>query len=444
MTIKKLRKQRAHGVFPAGFEWRDGRPRWNPSPSRRKVGWRITELRDDRGAFLTKGAAIDRAQALADACSGWVKGHPVPPELMRFAPNGVSPKAGKHTRVDDPKAIGTLLDAWYESPDFIKDLSPASQNGYRSKIKRFLGAVADIGPSDTIARAEDKMEQLRALSIDLFKRPTGPGVPFILKDTYHALRDLAGEHMAYGSIAAMSTWMTWCIDNHFIWDQNPCARVKRKVPDGRIVTFNFLEEIVPLAREADRRGLHSMADAILLGVDLSWLPSDLLTMTWGQLSDGYRIKHRRVKTNVAGNPPLLNLGRRRMQAIIARRGGRGAPDETIITCEETGEPWCLRAFRETFAEIRATVAVKVPSVAEKHFADLRDTAVTIAYEARLTPQEIAARTLHQLPRVTAILDAHYGKSGWQVEDRGAELLNAHFEAQGYVYEEEAPRLMKAG
>ena len=439
MKIKTLRKQRAHGVFPAGFEWRDGRPRWNPSPIRRKAGWRIAELRDARGDFLTKGAAIDAAQALADACQTWRNGGEVPPELACYAPKG----AVAHARPGDPKAIGVLLDAYYESPAFLKDLGENTQKSYRSKIKRVLYAVADISDSDGRKAEADKLGALRQLSIDLFKRPTKPGVPFVLDDTYQQLRDMAGEAMAFGSLAATSAWLSWCIDKHFIWEANPCEHVKRAKQEGRIVTLDFHSEIVPLCREAEKRGEYSIADAILLAVDLSWLPSDLLTMTWGQLSADFRIKHKRVKTGVAGNPPLLDLGRARIQAMIARRGGRGAAHEPIITCERSGKAWSLHDFRVNFAAIRKAVAKTAPTVEGKRFADLRDTAVTIAYMARLTPQEIAARTLHNLPRVTEILSAHYGNSGWQVEDNGAQLLNAHFKAEGYTYDS-PPRLVAAG
>ncbi len=68
-------------------------------------------------------------------------------------------------------------------------------------------------------------------------------------------------------------------------------------------------------------GFLSVGDAVVLGLDLSWSRQDLLAINLDQVSDDGHVKHRRIKTGVAGNPPLLALGRQRASKAIARAPG---------------------------------------------------------------------------------------------------------------------------
>src|SRR5581483_12041436 len=106
------RRQRRHGDLPAGFVWREGRPRWVPSPARRKQGWRATDLKDAWGKWLPRGAAIEKAQAIADAVDRWVAGHAVPSAMVAIAPKGAD-LAGALGAALNPRSIGVLLDAYY-------------------------------------------------------------------------------------------------------------------------------------------------------------------------------------------------------------------------------------------------------------------------------------------------------------------------------------------
>ena len=124
LPARPRRKQRAHGVLPAGFVWRDGRPRWLPSPTRRAQGWRPVDLAvvSARGEkqWMTQGQAVDRAKAINAAVAAWtLRGEIVPPDMADFAPAGAldasrpSPGEARARR-----SIGALADAWLASPDF--------------------------------------------------------------------------------------------------------------------------------------------------------------------------------------------------------------------------------------------------------------------------------------------------------------------------------------
>lgn len=52
----------SHGV--PFFVWRNGRPRWVPSPSLRRLGMRGRDLKDELGGWLELGDALNRAIAI--------------------------------------------------------------------------------------------------------------------------------------------------------------------------------------------------------------------------------------------------------------------------------------------------------------------------------------------------------------------------------------------
>lgn len=436
---KPPRRQRRPGDLPAGFQWRDGRPRWVPSPARRRQGWRGLDLKDAWAGWLAKGPAIARAEAICEVVAAWAAGQPVPSGFVAIAPKG-SARAPGAGGAANPRSIGALLDAYLESPGFkgagkIAGLAPRTQADYRSKLTVFLRTLA--GPAPDAAKAAAKLAAVRALDIDVLLPPAfnEPGV-FELERAYDALRETAGPAMAYGVLASVSAWLAWCVKKRRVWPTNPAALVARAAPDGRIVIFDW-PELVALVRQAEALGFYSIADAIILAVDLSWGQQDLLSLTWGQISDDGHVRHRRIKTGVAGNPPLLSIGAARIKAIRARWAGQGVRPTHVLVCElpevRPGQPWAADSFRHKFAEIRSLVAAQRPAVAAKQFRDLRDTAITFAYEAKLEVAEICSRTLHAPERAQAVIAKHYGAIRQGLTDEAGAQLDAHYQRMGYNF-----------
>jgi hypothetical protein len=234
-------------------------------------------------------------------------------------------------------------------------------------------------------------------------------------------------------MACVSAWLNWCVKKRRIWPTNPAALVERSTPDGRIETFDW-PELVALVREAEARGLPSIGDAIVLAVDLSWSQQDILALQWGQVADG-RIRHRRIKTGNAGNPPLLAIGRARLDAIRQRWSAERVRPTSVIVCELTGKPWSADTFRHHFAQIRAAVAKAMPAVSGKQFRDTRDTTVTYCIEAGLTLEQTCSRTLHKPSRAQAVIEKHYGAIRQDVADQAALKHDAHYQAKGYTFEQ---------
>lgn len=419
---KPTRRQRRHGDLPAGFKWRDGRPRWEPSPTRRRQGWKGCDLKDARKAWLSKGPAIERAQAIGEAITAWSAGTPAPADLAAIAPAGAC-AAGATSATLNPRAIGVLLDAYKENPRYLA-LAPKTRDDYRQKLNRFLEILA--GSKDAA-----KVDTVRALPIDVLLPPAfGEAGVFELERAYDVLRDEVGDSMAYGVLACVSAWLSWCVKKRRVWATNPAQLVERAIPDGRIVLYDW-PEVVALVRAAEAAGRPSIADALILAIDLSWSQQDLLALTWSQVSEDHHVKARRIKTGNAGNPRLLALGKARIKAIRARYAAAKVRPVHVLVCEFTGRPWVADTFRHEFAAIRDTAAIAVPSLAEKQFRDTRDTAITYCIEAGLTLEETCSRTLHNPQRAQAVITKHYGAIRQSVADQGADKLDAHFAKLGY-------------
>lgn len=441
------RRQRRRGDLPAGFQWRDGRPRWVPSPARRKQGWKGLDLKDAWGRWLAKGAAIERAGVVNQAVADWLGGQPLTGDLAAIAPRGAGEVRAAGAL--GPRAIGVLLDAYFASPDFTKNAA-RTQSDYHNKLNRFLQVLAGVPPkaddNKALRAGAAKVAQVKALPIDELLPPNfgEPGEPE-LERAYELLASEAGLPMANGVMACVSAWLAWCVRRKRIWPSNPAELVKRRTLDGRIVVFEWAE-LKALVHAAEARGLASIADAIILAVDLSWSQQDLLALTWGQVSRDHHVKHRRIKTGNAGNPRLLpGVGEPRVRALRARLAAGGvepAPSRPLLICELTGQPWAPDTFRHKFADIRAEVAKTFPDVATKQFRDLRDTAITIAYEAGLDIPGICSRSLHAPDHAQAVIGKHYGAIRQDAADAAADRLAAHMAAKGYSFD--APTLALVG
>jgi hypothetical protein len=431
MTKTPTRRQRPLGVLPPGYTVTPGgRPYWRPSPALRKAGWVSLPLKNSLGDWMDEGPAIQRAREIAEVVAAWRLGVPVPQAFAFIAPGGMGRAAAAQEEAAkpqsfkrlDPHSIGAMIDAYKASPDFTT-LSPKTQYDYSQKLRRFCEVLGD--PTGGSKPSAIKTAATRALSIDQLAAPERDSTrEFQLEVVYEAFRRDNGEHMAHGVMATVSAWLSYCVRRHRIWPANPAKLIKRKVPDGRIVIWEQAE-LDALRDKAEELGYASIADAIVLAVDLSWSQQDLLALQWIQISAEGRVKHRRLKTNQVSNPPLGALGKARIELIRARLRQQNMILPYVIVCETTGQPWRADHFRHVFAEIRGELAKTMPAVAGKTFRDLRDTAITMFIDGGLTLEETCSRSQHQPTRAQAVIQKHYGMIRQSVADAAAVKLDAH-------------------
>jgi hypothetical protein len=436
------RKQRRRGDLPAGWQWRDGRPRWIPSPALRTAGWKGRDLKE-AGRWLALGPSIEAAKAIAAAVQAWRAGQPVPAELADSAPRGAA-AAGRRAAAE-PHSIGALLAAYMGAPDTgakpsheFAGLAPKTRQDYRNKLKRLVdvlsGCRALPDPADAAAAARHQARTALVLSRSVFAlepEETPAGMVNLLYDAYWTLRETAGMHMASGVLAAASAWLAWCHRHKSRRIQNWALDVERETPPGRIRPLKW-PEVQALVWAAEQLRLWSMADAIILGIDLSWSQVDRLALTWDRARGG-RCRTARQKTGRVGGTPLLELGRKRLAQILRRQRRMPARPTHVLWCERTGAPWKPDHYRHVFGEeVRPLAATRCPSLADATDADLRDTAVTYARNAGLTIEETCSRTLQSRTRVLALWDKAYGEIGEEIADAGAAKMNAHMRKRGMV------------
>lgn len=459
--VQKLkRRQRAHGVLPVGFVWRDGRPRWLPSPTRRAQGWRPVDLAivSARGEkqWMTQGQAVDRSKAINAAVVAWtLRGEVVPPDMVEFAPPGAvdasrpSPGEAKARR-----SIGALADAWLASPDFTLPrekggLAESTKGDYRRKLSRLFEAIVQ-------SEAQAKVDALRALPIETLAAPEEEDETFPLEDAYHWLIDNAGHPMAHGVLQVASAWITWLWKKKRIraMAANPVELIDRSPPTGRI-RIGRVEEIRALVDAADAMPDHAfIADALLLALDLGWSLADVLRLDWRRLvrrpdgQGGQRwtiTRNTRAKTGVAGSEIALTaIGATRVERIIARNAEGVTPNWVVSRDPAATRAINPRLFNTYWNAVRDRAAEQIPSLKAGdgvegsefdgpfNFMDTRDTFITLAREAELTVEQTCSRSQHQPTRVHAVWQKHYGAITPLIAAEGARKMGAHFDAGGWV------------
>lgn len=443
------RRFRRRTDAPANWQFRAGRPRWIPSPALRRAGWRARDLKDGAGAFLSEGLSRDAARDINAAVAAWRRGEPVPPAFASIAPEGAAVEGGAALpQALDRLAIGRLLDAFFESREFLGavdargvvsgGLKPSTQRGYRTSLKRMVDTLAgyvvlpDRSDPAALAAYEHAVATVRAARASILApAETAAGMTNLLYDAYWALHAHAGKHQAYAVLAAASAWLKWCQKHQSSTIRRSWAsEVSRDTPPGRVRPWT-VEEFKAMVAAADRLGLQSVGDSIVLGLDLSWSLVDRLKMTHATLP-GDRATAARSKTGRVGGTPLTSLGRARMAMVRERHDAMDAHPTHVLISEATGKPYPEDGdhYRNQYAKVRAEAAKAVPSCAEIRDQDLRDTAFTWMKNAGLSDDGIASRTLQSRKHIADLGDAHYGEIGPEISDPAGRLFEAYLVKQG--------------
>lgn len=435
------RKIRSHGQLPAGYSWREGRPRWVAAPGLRKAGWKGgLDLKDPRGQWLGEGPSIDAARAIADAVALWRSGQPVPLAQAAIAPAGARIEgSAAPLRPDqlDPFSLGALEKEFLEH--IAGERAAGTLKDYRGKMARLVDAFG--GFAKLPARGDQAGHALRALKaaetraqlifgLEPYEDPR-LGLVDLWTTAYKQLKKHSGDNQAYGVMATAGSFLSWVHRYRTRKVLNWANVVERTTPDGRIVTLTW-DEIEALVRAADTLGLHSVGDAVVFAFDLGWSQVDVLAMTFEQIAGG-RVAGARQKTGRKGTTPLTYLGKARLAQVQARR--RGDADAAllkgpVILCERTGKQWKADHFRHVFAEVRFWAGWSAPGLVGKTFADIRDTAFTWGTDAGLTNEGKASRSRHSLRNIDQLADRHYGEITADVADQAAAQMEALYRARG--------------
>lgn len=375
--------------------WRNGRPRFSPSPQLRAEGHAARDLKHDDGSWFSFGETCDFARA-------FMRERAATPKAKRGRP-----KAGAVRRV----TVGKMVEQWQSS------------QRWTGEAKRGRKALA----ANTIRDYRQKLAAVAADFPELWSAPAeAVGVPHMQR-VHDELEETRGLATARGAVAVLSSAWKWALTRGVVRGANPCKGLDKAMPPPR-VRFGTRAEIAALVAAADALGLPSVGDAILLGLWTGQRQGDRLALCVHSRV-GVRRVFRQSKTGAIVailEAPELEA---RLVAAGARRRAAAVVGPHVILNEATWRPYVADTYRHDFARVREAAAVTCPSVATLRDQDLRDTAVTWMALAEVTYLEICAVTGHSAETAHQILK-HYLARHPEMADSAIRKLVAWYEAGG--------------
>lgn len=366
------------------ISWRDDRPRFEPSPTLRALGFRGEDLRHDDGRWFSEGECLD-----------WLR------EVLgpRLASVQAARQGGKPLPLVRPalaRPVYTLAqmfaDLW-KRPEFA---GVAVADGKRRrkplarKTVRWYQTMADLAARHDVdiwaADATRMDRRMWARFIEEIEKKHG-------LDTARGVRATLSMAFARMDLPALK-------------GVNPVAGVKLPMPEPRL-RVGEIAEMRHLVAAADAMGRPEVGDAIMLGLFTGQRQADRLALTGGQMVDG-DIFFRQQKTSAVVLIPAVPQLVARLAAARQRREGHTLQWPHAVIDEKINRPFAAGGdhYRHIFAEVRDVAAKTMPSLAGFRDQDLRDTAVTWLANAQCTVMQIASITGHSLQSIHLIL-RHY-------------------------------------
>jgi integrase len=412
-------------------DWRDGRPRFNPSPALRKLGYQRENLTGDAGQWMT----------LAEV-ETWITAR-----LDEVAERRARKDAGKRlaplqTR-SDLYTVERMFDDLWRSPRFLrpKPLDTAPVAGLR------LVAKPALTPREAKRARRREHARLGAKTIQDYKIKAGALAKFdpelwgspiaaisrpVAKGLHERLWAEKGLPMANGVIAVFRLAMSHAYDHGRFTQPNPLLKLRLPAvePRIRVGTAPEIDALMAAADSADPDIADpELGDAIMLALYTGQRQGDVLQLSERNEENG-KIRFIQNKTGarvrVRALPPLVDrLAAARQRKLV--NGHQNAP--TIVVSRHTGQPIAGMQCTKRFAKLRAAAAKTCPSVADFWFMDLRDTAVTRLALATCTMPEIASITGHSIETINTVVK-HYLELREEHADAAITKLAAWLEAEG--------------
>lgn len=406
-----------------GLKWRDGRPRWEPSPANRACGFAGMDLRDHAGGWMERGAATTAADArtlwarlvrdaMRDDGEGSKARAMLAVALDRLPPARPEPEH-RHSRalVADliergraviearepdltpggpaPRTGAALVAGFFGDAQAMARISAGTQRAYRIQSKKFLDRFG-------AARVETiTLPQIRAWYLDMQREIS-----------------TATANVAVGAAGAMFQWAMWQ-DPQWV-AASPVIGLGRDKAAGRRVFWTVAEEQAFVAW-CDANAFVDVADAVSVCL---WTGSRQIDVAKAGLAELERATWRYVpqKTERKGQQALAGI-----LEPVARRVRRRRIEADAAPIRHLNDPpflWDVRMNRrhtsetigDRFREARkaAIRAQAMPDdFADKTLQDTRDTCVTRLAAADVSLDRIAAWGGWAVDTAKDILREHY-------------------------------------
>lgn len=436
---------------------RIGQPRWIASKSLRAAGWASScALKNPDGSYMTAGQAYDAVNAINRMIADYDAGL----SISHCAFAHLAPRTKALSR--STRTIGNLAQAWLNSNDF-QELRPNSRRSYSSFLSRLLECLAmcpDGHPDRQNLhgaalekyrlRYETNMLKMAKMDINELLDPNlWEKIYSTLKTQINPQTGLPQLANANHIIRTAKAWLTWIRKTYKTFlPFHPLSGFDMIPTSGRVVIWTR-DEIKSFCDYATNLGWHSQSLAVELALELSWSQSDLLALRFGQFIHGIghdnngksypvmRVRGTRSKTGNMTHTTLTKTGRALYdRAVLMWRFRNGhnensdavpSPSDFVLVVDSVpgraqrsgvGNGWKPDYFKHTHATLRAGAGIQ-----GKTFADLRDTAFTMAMEAGLNEHETLSRTQHRSPESVRLMgQKHYGMTTTKISDAAARKL----------------------
>lgn len=382
--------------------WREGKPRFEPSPTLRKLGYKGEDLKAEGGRWMTAGEALDWSNAFHK-------------QLQLAKRKARARKTGRIEATPLPAApalkptypVSRLFDDWLNlkiNPS-IADRAENTIRDYRQKAKVFQNHLPDVWEAEAEA----------------LTKPICIGL-------YDALRVKTGIPTASGAMRILGIAMQWALDRGKFPEMhvNPAHKLKMKTPEPRIRVAT-IAEMKTLIEVADAMGAEEMGDMFTLAVWSGQRQSDRINLTFAGRENG-RLVFRQGKTNVVVSIPEAPEITKRLDAARRRRQTAQIISPYVILNEEDWKPFGADRYRRRFQDIRRAAARKLPSLKTLRDQDFRDTAVTWLARAECELYEICSITGHSYKTVHEIMK-HYLATGPEMADSAMKKMIAWYERE---------------
>lgn len=382
--------------------WRDGRPRFQPGPRLRALGFVGRDL-CEIPPRLAKARGLDPGWWSLDRVAKWIEG-----ELAREIRAKEAAAAAEGTRrrmrgklPTAPKkaSVVTVADL-IDHAERIGGVKPSTAAFYAAMAKtlREIDPVLWVTPATAVRKARiyqalDAIKAVKSIQVQL-------GVRALLARAWRE-----ATRIEWGGV----------IDD-------PTHGIELERPEGRLRAATP-EEFLALLAAADRLGRHDVGDCLVLGLLTGQSQQDRLALapTRIRIVDGTPgsrtgvITFLRGKTEKAGEIPIGEFVIARLEAAAERRKDWPAIPSRVIVDEKRRIPFTKATYGAQFRKVRdAAIAgdadagiAPCPSLADFQERDLRDTVVTWANDAGATAQQVRAVTFHSGASVQQMMDSHY-------------------------------------
>ncbi|WP_303703379.1 tyrosine-type recombinase/integrase [Brevundimonas naejangsanensis] len=435
-----------------GLKWRDGRPRWEPSPANRACGFAGVDLRDHAGAWMDRGAATTAADArtlwarfVRDAMRDDDQGGkartmlrsaldrlpPLPTETVARRQRELVADLIERARavledrepgVTDaltrtPRSVNAMVEAYFADPTAARRVSPGTLKVYRTMAKKLQARFGHVR-ADSVTPNQIRIWHAGLIEQEGLAR--------------------ASANLAVGAAGAFFQW-AMLQDPPWI-NTSPVSRLRLAPAQGRRV-FWTLEEEAAFIAWCDANGYADVADAVTVCLWTGARQIDVAAASIDALS-GAAWRYVPIKTHKKGLealpgllPPVARRVERRRSEAEKQPIRHIAGDTPFLWNPKTARRHSSASIGERFREARAAAlaADAVPATfSQKRLQDTRDTCITRLFDADVSLTRITAWTGHAASAAETILREHYVSLREAGAAEDAAKLNAWAEREGVV------------